>query len=286
MTRLVLLALLLAACAPAAPATLLPAPGLSTAVWTATPEPTATPAPPSATPVPTPSGWAAVAPGIERREFPAPVPETALVENLILFRLDPAQVVFHVHYTPRRAEAVSIWARQLQGAGPAPALVFNGGFFTEDYLNTAFTVADSQVSGQSYRGYGGMFTVQNGVPRVRSLTVEPWQREERFEQALQGTPVLVRPGRTPYTTPGGGRARRTVIGQDSAGSIVVIIAPQYWLTLPELAQVLLAPELDLEIAVNLDGGSSTGYWAGRGDALDSDKPVPSVVAVYARGAEE
>jgi Phosphodiester glycosidase len=274
------LALLFAACVPATPATFLPDPAHSTAVWTATAAPSATAPPPTAIPSPTASGWVEVGPGIERREFPVPISGTTLTENLILFRLDPAQVVLRVHYTPGRAEAVSVWARQLAEAGPPPLLVFNASFFTEDYRTAAFLVADGQADGAAYQGFGGMFSVQNGVPRVRSLTVEPWRREEVFEQAVQGTPVLVRPGRTPYTTPGGGRARRTALAQAADGSLVVVIAPQYWLTLAELAQALLAPELDLDIALNLDGGSSTGYWAGRADALDSDKPVPSVIAAY------
>jgi hypothetical protein len=196
--------------------------------------------------------------------------------------VDPAAARFRVHYTPGQPQPVSIWGRALRATAPQLLLAFNAGFFDEHHRATAFTVADGAVSGGSYIGFGGMFLVKDGATRIRSLTLEPWQREERFEQAVQGTPVLVRPGRTPYTTPDGQRSRRTAIAQTSTGEIVVIIAPHYTLRLVELSAALLDPGLDLAIALNLDGGSSTGYWAGPGDVLDSDKPVPAVIAVYGR----
>ncbi|MBI3361168.1 MAG: phosphodiester glycosidase family protein, partial [Chloroflexi bacterium] len=87
---------------------------------------------------------------------------------------------------------------------------------------------------------------------------------------------------TPFTSPDNQHSRRTAIAQTSTGQIVLVIAPHYSLTLVELAARLIDPKLDLAIAVNLDGGSSTGYWAGRGDNLDSDKPIPAVIAAYPR----
>ena len=274
---LVFLLVDLAACAvPATVATTPPSPLVSTTYSTPIVFP-------SLTPIPSPTAtrdWSQIAAGIERREVEVVVPGTSLVETLILFRLDPAAVTIRVHYTPGRARAISTWVAELSAKMPAPLLVVNGGYFSEDNHVTAFTVADGRAAGASYVDFGGMFSLRGGEARVRSLTVAPWRPDERFDQAVQGFPVLVRPGRTPYTNPDGMRSRRTAIAQTATGAIVIVVAPRYTLTLTEFAAALIDPELDLAIAVNLDGGSSTGYWARPGDNLESDSPVPAVIGVY------
>lgn len=276
----ILSALFLIACASSTPSsTHTPAPPPLSTLATLLPISTASPRP---TPPPTDTGWVALGAGVERRELSVYVPNTSLVETMILFRFDPQAVTFRVHYTPGRAQVVSSWAPELTANSPLPLLIVNAGFFTDDYHVAAFTVADGQAEGVTYQDFGGMFSVQSRKPRVRSLTVEPWRPDESFEQAVQGFPVLVRPGRAPFTTPDGQRSRRTAIGQTSTGQVVVVIAPHYTLTLVELSAALLDPKLDLAIAVNLDGGSSTGYWASRADNLDSDKPIPAVIAAYPR----
>jgi hypothetical protein len=59
-----------------------------------------------------------------------------------------------------------------------------------------------------------------------------------------------------------------------------VIAPQGGFTLAGLAAWLSASDLDLTLALNLDGGGSTGYYAGPGDQVDSLTPVPAVIAFY------
>jgi uncharacterized protein YigE (DUF2233 family) len=73
-----------------------------------------------------------------------------------------------------------------------------------------------------------------------------------------------------------------VVGQDAAGRVYLVVAPHNAFTLAEFAAWLHDSDLGLTAALNLDGGGSTGYWAGPGDAVDSFTPVPAVVAVYAK----
>ena len=77
-------------------------------------------------------------------------------------------------------------------------------------------------------------------------------------------------------------ARRTVVAQDYQGRILIIVAPRGYLSLHELARFLAESDLDLDVALNLDGGYSTGLWL-QADGLivniDSLVPVPSVVSV-------
>ncbi len=251
-----------------------------------------------------PTGWAEVQPGLYRREVygrpgGSPLPP-APVERLILFRISPAHFRFRVRYSPGQPLPVSGWAAQAPGA----ALIFNAGYFDAQYRATALVVADGAASGLSYSGFGGMFGVHTcppaplrfgdcrrsptggsggrrqggGVPFLRSLAAAPVLPAERFEQALQSAPMLLGPGGVfdhPDPTP----ARRAVIAQTRGGDFVLIFAPEAVFSLAGLAGWLAASDLDLQAALNLDGGSSAGYWHTRDDWRDSSGPVPAVVVV-------
>jgi hypothetical protein len=61
-----------------------------------------------------------------------------------------------------------------------------------------------------------------------------------------------------------------------------MVAPRGNLSLHELARFLVRSDLDLHIALNLDGGFSTGLWVKAGGTsleYDSLVPIPSVISV-------
>jgi len=96
--------------------------------------------------------------------------------------------------------------------------------------------------------------------------------------------VLIKPGGAmgfPAGADDGRLARRTVVAQDYQRHILIIVAPRGYLSLHELARFLAESDLDLDVALNLDGGFSTGMWL-RADAksigVDSLVPVPSVIS--------
>jgi hypothetical protein len=104
-------------------------------------------------------------------------------------------------------------------------------------------------------------------------------------EALQSFPVVVKPGGVmgfPADADDGRPARRTVVAQDVQGRILIIVAPRGYLSLHELARFLAGSDLDLDVALNLDGGFSTGLWLRAGERsveVDSLVPVPSVISV-------
>ena len=56
-------------------------------------------------------------------------------------------------------------------------------------------------------------------------------------------------------------------------------------SLDELADLLVASDLSLDVALNLDGGSSTGLYVNAGSqrvAIDSFNPVPIAVIVQTK----
>ena len=254
--------LALAACGPGAPPVTLPP--LTRVV--ATPEATATP---------TDSGWSVVD-GLERRELVVALPDWPIGERLVVFRLDPAAFTLRVLYTPGFPSFVSAWDREAR-------LVVNGGFFDEHDAALGLLVSDGRAYGQSYAHFGGMLAMNSlGAVTLRSLAAEPYQPDEALAQAVQSFPVLVAPTGATYAEEDGQRARRTVVAQDAGGRLVVIVAPAGGFTLAGLATWLRASDLELRLALNLDGGGSTGYFAGPGDQIDSLTPVPAVIAFYKR----
>jgi len=251
---------------------------------TPTPFPTPTPYPtpwPTPTPEPPDTGWQPVRPGVEVRQVRVETGEMA--ERLAIVRLDPATVRFRVHYNPSAPRTVSAWAGQLQ-----PLLVVNGGYFTPENETAGLLISQGRAWGRPYGDFAGMFAVGSSPVggeevSVRWLRDRPYDPAESLTEALQSFPVLIKPGGVmgfPADADDGRLARRSVVAQDWQGRILVIVAPRGTLSLHALARFLAESDLDLDVALNLDGGFSTGLWLkadGTAVEIDSLVPVPSII---------
>lgn len=221
-------------------------------------------------------------PGLEKRVTPIHNGANQQVETLHIWRLDQNFFRMDVAYdaTPRSLET---WQRQTNAL-----IVVNGGYYSIDnerYFPDGLIITDGQVSGRSFNS-GGMLAINDARAELRWLVQKPYNSSESLQAALQSFPILV--------TPGGGlgfgaerennvSARRTVIGQDKAGRILFIVAPQGYFTLHQLSVYLTESDLNLDIAVNLDGGGSTGILvANPYEVISSNRPLPFVILVYAR----
>jgi uncharacterized protein YigE (DUF2233 family) len=276
-------------------------PFLPTPTPTPTPTPSPTPTPlPSPTPWPTPTpeppdtGWQPLQPGVELRQVRveasagAEQPAVSSAERLTIVRLDPTAVRFRVHYDPFNPRMVSEWAGRLQAL-----LVVNGGYFTPENETVGLLISDGQKWGAVYGDYAGLFAVAandaaDEQVSVRWLRDRPYDPAEPLIEGLMSFPVLVKPGGVmgfPAAADDGRSARRTVVAQDFEGCILVIVGPRGHLSLHELARFLAESDLELDVALNLDGGFSTGMWLDAGEKsvkIDSHVPVPSVMSVDTR----
>lgn len=201
-----------------------------------------------------------------------------LQEAITLVRVEPDQHSFEVLYSPGSPRTVQEWA-----ADTDAAIVLNAGYFTPEYLAAGLIVADGVHYGQSYRDFAGMLAVgQDGV-RVRWLRDQPYSPDEPLTAAVQSFPLLIKPGGTlGFPQEDGFPARRTVIAQDRAGRIVIVVCPGGTLTLYRLALLLMQSDLDLDIALNLDGGTSSGLVLSAGQesiAIPSYTAVPAVITI-------
>jgi hypothetical protein len=241
------------------------------------------------------TGWQPLEPGMALREIDVAAHPDGPTERLRIARLDPASMHFRVLYDPLNPKRVLDWGRDLQPS-KRPLLVVNGAYFApenEGNQTIGLLVADGQRWGTPLGAHAGMFAVTaSGDVSLRWLQQRPYDPGEPLSDALQSFPVLVKPGGImgfPADADEGTPARRTVVAQDRQGNVLLIVAPRGHLNLHQVAVFLAGSDLGVDIALNLDGGSSTGMWLAAGEAAaepvvntDSYTPVPSVVVVERR----
>ncbi len=235
---------------------------------------------PAATPIPLDTGWQSIAPGVEYRELE--VEQGGHSDRLRLARIDPAETRLRVLYDPERPRRVSEWLTD------SNALVaVNGNFFDPQNHALGMVIEDGQRrDGVVYDGFGGMFAINGDEVRVRWNVQEPYDGEP-LTHALQNFPMLVLPGGSPNVDiDDNGRASpRTAVGQDRSGRIIFAVSPAPAFTLTEFSQWLAESDLDLNVALNLDGGTSSGLVLRSGNRnLGSDSwiEVPDAIVVEKR----
>lgn len=244
------------------------------------------------TPVPSPRpkvatvlepGWTLLQPGLEKRVYEIHDNQNQHVETLHVWRLDQNSFRLDVAYE-ERPKSLESWQQATNAA-----IVVNGGYYSIDnerYFPDGLTIVDGVASGRSFRGHGGMLAIQDHGAELRWLEAQPYQPSESIQAALQSFPILVRPGgQLGYGSErdSGARARRTVVAQDKQGRILFMVTPLGHFTLHELSAYLTGSDLNLDIAVNLDGGGSTGILvANPRELIAPTRPIPFVILVYPR----
>jgi hypothetical protein len=290
--------LLAAGCVQPGPAALLPAapPSLTAPPPVAAPAAsTQTPAPsiePSAESSPVPnvepqppadSGWEMLRPGLERRTMAVRGADGLVLESLFILRLDPVVFRFAVAYQAQ-AQPLEAWM-----AGSGALIALNGGYYRaegETLIPTGLTIVNGESIGESYGDFAGMLAVSEAGASLRWLAQSPYDPAEGLTSALQSFPLLVKPGGEvgfPAELEDYQAARRTVIAQDRAGNFLLMVAPRGYFTLRQLSVFLVQSDLDLDIALNLDGGPSSGLLlADPPQGETALLPLPVVILVFAR----
>lgn len=277
---LLLLALLLAACTASPTPTNPPEPALSVPPVTAT----AVPAP-VFTPTPLPdTGWEVLRPGLERRIIRLSNDQGEQVEYLYLLRLEPAAYRFNVAYRPQAPPSLAEWQ-----AETGALIVVNGGYFREEageLIPTGLLISGGQAIGRSYGDFAGMLAITDGRPELRWLAQTPYDPAEPLQAGLQSFPLLVKPGGElgfPQQHEDDRQARRTVIAQDRQGRLLFLVTYQGSFTLHRLSRYLVESDLDLDVALNLDGGTSSGLLlAEPPEVLPALVRLPVVITVHPR----
>ncbi len=263
-----------------------PSPSASVVELTTPPAPLLTPA---SLPTPTPTvvipdtGWEQLRSGLERRTINLFSDAGEPFEHLLILRLEPDGFQFDVAYHPQ-PQSLEAWQEETDAL-----IVLNGGYFRlEDGtpVPNGLTVMGGESMGSSYGDFGGMLAITEDGPKLRWLAQAPYDPNEPLLAALQSFPVLVKPGGElgfPQEAEDNRAARRTVIGMDRDGRVLLTVASVGNFTLHGLSAYLVESDLDLDIAINLDGGPSSGMLlADPVDEVSSLAPLPIVITVRQR----
>ncbi len=239
----------------------------------------------SVTPAPSTNGgtqlnvWKKVAPGVEVRN--EDWKDAAGDDDTVtIARFDTRKIKVSVGYQPGQPLSMSDWTQQEH-----PLAIINGGYFDQNFQATALVISNGKVFGQSYSGYGGMLSVDShGSLSLRSLRQRPYNRNaEHLVQATQSAPMLMLGGKRTQFSADASQTRRSVVAMDKQGRLLFIVSPNPIFSLDELADQLASSDLSIEIALNLDGGSSTGLYVGGSSpvSIDSLAKLPLVIIVKA-----
>ena len=157
----------------------------------------------------------------------------------------------------------------------------NGGYFQPDGTPVGLLISDGKTIHpfESAKLLSGVFYVRDGKPGlVRS---QGFFRIRMATQAIQCGPFLIEDGKGVRGLNNERVAARTFVlmGNNSLWGFGICRS----VTLAEMSQILLAPDLlqhaTVVTALNLDGGSSTQFWARSGTSSVSSSGF-SVVANY------
>jgi hypothetical protein len=229
------------------------------------------------------TGWILLQPGLERRKINIHNDQDQWVESLYILRLDQNHFRLDVayHETPQTLEN---WQTETHAL-----IVVNGGYFREEndkYIPTGLIIVDRETIGSSYGAFAGMLAITGSGAKLRWLANKPYDPNESLLAALQSFPVLVKPGGKlgfPEQYEDNLQARRTVIGQDQDGRMLLMVADQGYFTLHQLSVYLTESDLNLNIAINLDGGPSSGILlADPQEIIPAQSLLPLVITVYVR----
>lgn len=160
----------------------------------------------------------------------------------------------------------------------------NGGYFSSDYAPIGLVIVDGRTIEPLRRArlLTGVLTASSrGVQIMRT---REFSRQEEFNAAVQCGPFLIDLGRPVRGLEETHQARRTFAAVAKPDRVALGFCSET--SLAELANILasaqLADDFKISRALNLDGGSSSGFWFAReGDAFSvpEQKTVRDFVAI-------
>lgn len=147
----------------------------------------------------------------------------------------------------------------------------NAGYFSPDFAPLGLVISNGTRVGSFQKSslLGGVVLVRKGRPML--LWRDEFTEQKGITELVQAGPRLVNGGRPVAGLESTKRRARTFILTDCAGKWAIGICDRA--SLRELSDILatpaLFPEMEVERALNFDGGSSTGLWFRRADGTES-----------------
>jgi len=160
----------------------------------------------------------------------------------------------------------------------------NGGYFDSDYAPIGLLLVDGKTIAPLQRARlitGVLIASSRGVQIMRT---REFPRQQKFNAAVQCGPFLVDLGRPVRGLEETHQARRTFAAVAKPDRAALGFCSE--ISLAELADILasaqLANDFKVSRALNLDGGSSSGFWFAREDdafSVPEQKTVRDFIAI-------
>jgi uncharacterized protein YigE (DUF2233 family) len=184
-----------------------------------------------------------------------------------------------VRYQPDDPLKVHEWYSTTQAL-----VLINSSFFDSAHNAVGQLTSDGQSGGQAHSRMEGAFYLTGVGAAVWPLS--GWTKPAGLQiiESIESFPMLLLPGGilNPDIPNDARTARRTVVAVDRSGDLLFIATPSSSFTLHGMAVWLANSDLDIDTALNFDGGSSSGIaaWTPTGVwGFDSVGRVPAVVTV-------
>ena len=161
----------------------------------------------------------------------------------------------------------------------------NGGYFDESFAPLGLRIIDGKQLSPLLRGRLMTGVISSSDGTVKIFRVSEFPKNSRATTAIQCGPFLVDGSRAVPGLNSGRSARRTFVAATGTDSMLGFCSD---VSLAELSAILAAPGAGLKVqrALNLDGGSSSGFWFKRKDgsplSIPEQKNVRDFVAVGAK----
>ena len=137
-------------------------------------------------------------------------------------------------------------------------LAFNGGFFDSRHRPLGLRIsASKQLNPFKPISWWGVFQIKHQQASI--LSANNIKARDHVEFAIQSGPRLIVDKHIPALRPG--YAERTALCVLKPDEVAVIITQNFPMTLKQLAMTLQGAPLYCDNAINLDGGSSTQFFA-------------------------
>jgi hypothetical protein len=160
----------------------------------------------------------------------------------------------------------------------------NGGYFSPDYAPIGLVIVDGRTIAPLRRARLLTGVLTASLRGVQIMRTREFPRQQKFDAAVQCGPFLVDLGRPVRGLEQTHQARRTfaVVAKSDRAALGFCSET----SLAELADILasaqLADDFKISRALNLDGGSSSGFWFARESGVFSipeQKTVRDFVAI-------
>ena len=169
--------------------------------------------------------------------------------------------VFRIHLKNNQFELLSAKNLSLPLAGVDQfskkyprAIAINGGFFDNQNRPLGLRITHSKLTNPFKPiSWWGIFQIRDHVASIRSS--HNFSLDKQVDFAIQSGPRLIIDGKIPHLKQG--LAERSALGITPTGEVIILVTENAALSTNTLAQLMKAPPLNCQDALNLDGGSSS-----------------------------